>query len=189
MVSDEPGFGRAFFNRTIRRTQCSYFYPQILSKRLFNRYWIHTQSPSIPSPDPDQLQVKGPSLQIEISISAILATYFQSIGQPIPSPMSGLALIDTGATFTSIDEDILNALGIRPVGSTPVQTPSGVLQQRGIFTCQFSFPGTPIPVFPFANVVGSTLKPQGIVALIGRDLLRNFLLIYDGVHGSWTLSF
>jgi hypothetical protein len=37
--------------------------------------------------------------------------------------------------------------------------------------------------------VGSTLKPQGIVALIGRDLLRNFLLIYDGVHGSWTLSF
>ena len=98
--------------------------------------------------------------------------------------MSGLALIDTGATFSSIDEDILNALGIRPVGSTPVQTPSGVLQQREIFTCQFFFPGTPIPVFPFANVVGSTLKHQGIVALIGRDLLRNFLLIYDGVHGS-----
>jgi len=154
---------------------------------IFNRYWPHQQS-SIPDADAIQLQQKGPSLQIEISLTAILATHYQQSGQPIPSPITGYALIDTGASVTSVDSEILASLGIKAVGSMQISTPSGSFNQ-GIYSCQFSFPGTPIPVLPFVNVVGSILKTQGIIALIGRDLLRGFLLIYDGVHGSWTLSF
>lgn len=142
----------------------------------------------MPSPDAIQLQARGPSLQIEISLNAILAAQYQQSGHPLPSPVTGYALIDTGASVTSVDVSILDSLGIRAVGQLPISTPSGSSNQ-GIYSCQFSFPGTPIPVLPFVNVVGSLLKTQGILALIGRDLLRSFLLIYDGVHGSWTLSF
>lgn len=154
---------------------------------IFNRYWPHQQT-TIPNPDALQLQNRGPSLQVEISLNSILAAQYQQSGTSLPAPLTGYALIDTGASVTSVDAKILESLGIKAVGQIPISTPSGSSQQ-GLYSCQFSFPGTPIPVLPFVSVVGSILQPQGIVALIGRDLLRNFLLIYDGVHGSWTLSF
>jgi hypothetical protein len=38
-------------------------------------------------------------------------------------------------------------------------------------------------------VAESELMVQGIQALIGRDVLKNCLLVYDGALGVFTLSF
>jgi hypothetical protein len=38
-------------------------------------------------------------------------------------------------------------------------------------------------------VLGSDLKPHGFEVLIGRDLLRECLFIYDGTAGQFTLAF
>ena len=35
---------------------------------------------------------------------------------------------------------------------------------------------------------GANLETQGIVALIGRDVLKQLVLIYNGTDGSFTLS-
>jgi len=40
-----------------------------------------------------------------------------------------------------------------------------------------------------APVLESQLVVQGIQALIGRDLLRNCLFLYDGQSGLFTLAF
>jgi len=40
------------------------------------------------------------------------------------------------------------------------------------------------PVF----AVGCSLAGQGLVALIGQDLLRGFLLVYDGLSGTFVLA-
>ena len=38
------------------------------------------------------------------------------------------------------------------------------------------------------RAMGVTLKAHGIVALVGRDLLRNCLFAYNGANGSFSLS-
>ena len=130
----------------------------------------------------------GPVLQVEIGLPARLAAHFNQTGVPIPQPHTGFALLDTGASITGVDAGILTALGVNPVSTTTVLTPSGQ-QQQSLYPCQISFPGTPIPPLDFNAVTGSQLATQGLAALIGRDLLRHFLMIYNGVDGNWTLSF
>jgi len=42
---------------------------------------------------------------------------------------------------------------------------------------------------PFNVVIGSSLAPLGFSVLIGRDVLRFFQIVYNGVEGMWTLAF
>ena len=44
-------------------------------------------------------------------------------------------------------------------------------------------------MLPFAAVIGSQMGALGYSALIGRDVLRFFQLVYNGVEGIWTLAF
>lgn len=53
---------------------------------------------------------------------------------------------------------------------------------------RFSFPGTDLPPITFRRVAGSALQSQGIVALLGRDVLANFILVYNGPAGTFSLA-
>lgn len=54
-----------------------------------------------------------------------------------------------------------------------------------MYSCDISFPGTPIPTLPFNVVIGSSLAPLGFSVLVGRDVLRFFQIVYNGVEGMW----
>lgn len=97
-------------------------------------------------------------------------------------------MIDTGASTTAVDHQVLTGLGLTPTDVTQVATPSGVVQQP-VYACNITFPGTPIPTLPFNLVIGSSLAPLGFSVLIGRDVLRFFQIVYNGVEGMWTLAF
>jgi len=43
-------------------------------------------------------------------------------------------------------------------------------------------------VIDLSAVIGADLKPLQIIALIGRDILSGFLMIYHGPAGRVTLS-
>lgn len=58
-----------------------------------------------------------------------------------------------------------------------------------MYSCDISFPGTPIRTLPFNVVIGSSLAPLGFSVLVGRDVLGSFQIIYNGVEGMWTLAF
>ena len=152
---------------------------------IFSRFWVN---PTSKSTDPDRLQQAGPVLQVEVAIPGRLATHFSQTSTPIPPPQTGFALLDTGASITGVDVGILTALGVNPVSTVNVLTPSGQ-QQQSLYPCRISFPGTPIPALDLNAVTGSQLAAQGLAVLIGRDLLRHFLIVYNGVDGLWTLSF
>jgi hypothetical protein len=100
-----------------------------------------------------------------------------------------MGLIDTGASVSAVDAAVVRQLGIRPIGTISVGTAGGV-QQQAQYPASFSFPGTGLPTIAFTFVIGSNLAGQQppIIALIGRDVLRHFVMIYHGNFGQVLLT-
>ena len=123
----------------------------------------------------------------EIHVPPILTTYLAQKGQPIPAPIPGQALLDTGASISAIDSNAVVNLGINPIGVTSVYTSGGVVQQN-IYPIRFVFPAIGMLTIDFNAVIGSDLQPQGIIALVGRDVLSHCLLVYNGPAGMCSVS-
>ena len=98
-----------------------------------------------------------------------------------------LAMIDTGATCTVIRKDIAASLGLSPVGTTLINTPSSTNVTCYQFNISMVFPNN----LNLASIVvtEAPLQGQHIQCLIGRDVLKNTILIYTGYDNSFTLSF
>ncbi len=159
----------------------------------FNHIFFQ-QKPGQPlQPSPQLLSQNGPILQVVIEVPSALAQSMISKNQTVPPPVAGIAMIDTGASITSVDVSVLQRLGINPVGVAFVGTAGGP-QQQSTYPAKFSFPGSPLPGFEHSQLLGSNLTGQTVldqqplIALIGRDLLSQFIFIYNGTVGMFSLS-
>lgn len=134
----------------------------------------------------------GPVLDILIGVSVPRETALKTAGQQVPQHQVVRGLIDTGASITAVDPAILTALALAPTGQTTITTPSTGTQPH---TCnQYDVRIVlPHPALSFTiaalGVIQSTLLNQGIGALIGRDVLANCLLTYDGRASIFILAF
>jgi hypothetical protein len=132
------------------------------------------------------LQLKGPKVAIEISVPTVLAEFLARSGLPVPPARTGFALIDTGASITAVDEEVVATLGIQPIGQMKLSTPSQSMP-AWLYAVQLTCYGVEMPALELLDVVGCTLQPQGFIALLGRNFLRKAVLVYDGPRGSFTL--
>jgi hypothetical protein len=159
----------------------------------FNSFALQQVPGQRPQPSPQAVAITGPIIPVQIEIAKALAQSLQAANQPIPSPVVGIALIDTGASITSFDMSVAVQLGINPNGVAQVGTAGGP-QQLSTYQARFTFPGTPIPGFEHARVLGcnlagqTVLNQQPVLALIGRDVLRLFVFVYNGTVGMWSVS-
>lgn len=154
-----------------------------------HNFFAFEQNPSNPSqirPAPGGLAISGPIINVELSVPDDLAQYLTENNLPVPSPITGTGIIDTGASITAVDVSIIQQLNIQPVGVSNVFTPQGSTQQE-LFPVRLLFVGTPI-IFNFSSVLGSDLRKQGIFALIGRDVLSRCILVYNGPAGHFSFS-
>lgn len=135
----------------------------------------------------DFLQEQGLLLGIEISASETLAAALHTNGKSIPQPISGDALVDTGASCCCVEESHLISLGLQPIGQTEVRSPNGIRSQN-LYFVRLTFPGTPIPPLEL-RVVGVQMNQGTTISLIGRDVLRHYVLIYNGPMGCYTIAF
>ncbi len=141
--------------------------------------------------DPTLLRLAGPLLNVEISIPTALAQLYNQIKKPIPPPITGWALLDTGAYRTCVDNHTIQSLGVSAVGLEPTLTPAGKKDQN-TYPAHFKFPGTNIDL-DFGEVIGADLKGQTfnnqpIIALVGRDILSECVFIFNGKAGMYTLA-
>jgi hypothetical protein len=158
---------------------------------IFNRYFL-VPDPNTPKSGTfghNVLFNAGPRLPVEVKVPNALANYLTHKGQPVPSPVSGEALVDTGASVSCVDETVMEKFGVNPVGIAQVGTPSTARTPQFQYPVLFAFPGTTLPQIEIAHALGSVLEPQGLLVLIGRDILSNFVFIYNGVGGFVTLSY
>ncbi len=142
-------------------------------------------------PAPRVLQTQGPVIEVQVETPNLLAQYLKNKGKTVPGPTKGMALIDSGATISCVDSDVIRRLGVKPIGVTTVLTAGGPKRQN-CYPARFSFPQQKM-YFEFSRVMGADLKGQSImgkdlVALLGRDVLSRCLFIYNGPNATFTLA-
>jgi hypothetical protein len=117
----------------------------------------------------------------------------KTAGLTIPPPLLVKALVDTGASHTSFDVSIVSQLSLVPTGSVSVITPSTGSTPVEMLSYDI---GVHVPFAsgitwskPLWVATAAELNHQGFSVLFGRDLLSESILIYDGQHNIFTLSF
>jgi predicted aspartyl protease len=101
--------------------------------------------------------------------------------------MAGLGLIDTGATTTCIDEKAAEGLGLPVTNVVRVASASHSSTEQNVYPAQISIVGLPISINA-PNAIGAPLGAQGLIALLGRDVLQHCTPFYNGPGGSISLS-
>jgi predicted aspartyl protease len=121
------------------------------------------------------LQAEGPRLDVKLTDTT-------GACQPIAVD----ALIDTGATVTVVANQVLKKLGLSPVGTALVHTPSSTNVRCFKYLVRLVLPNG---VSLETVAIGTPLRGQHIQCLIGRDVLRNAVFVYTGNTNTFTLSF
>ena len=148
------------------------------------------ESAGLDLPAHQVLQLLGPVLQVVISPTPqYLNAREQRGGEPI-QPKAGLALIDTGASVTAVDEGVCRDLGLQPTDRIGISHAGGVSEHL-CYPVQILFPGTPLPPIIDARVVSVRLHEgkQPILLLLGRDVLSTLRLVYNGLEGRIEVAF
>ena len=128
----------------------------------------------------------GPVVEITLTPSI---NFLQQMGinLSIAKTVKLLAMIDTGASGTVISQGMANKLGINPIGTVFINTPSSTNVSCNQFDVQILFPKN--VRFQSVVVIEAPLEGQHIQCLIGRDILQHGVFIYSGYENSFTLSF
>ncbi|ADN50058.1 retroviral-like aspartic protease family protein [Vulcanisaeta distributa] len=141
----------------------------------------------------DVLRINGPVIMIDVKPAGVVQSFAQSRGITLNNVRNVIALIDTGASITSIDKNVLNQLGYPPYGTVNSATASGQVTVPLYLVRLILFSNVPDVrariVLDNVTVAAVDLSAQQYRALIGHDILRNILLIYDGVAGQITITY
>ena len=110
------------------------------------------------------------------------------------APVSLLALVDTGASRTLVEQKYLEGLGLSPIGEIDVYTlsngptPTKCLTDFVELSLNEEVPGTlkdNLLVVAVADLMGAF----GVQILLGRDVIGGLLLTYDGPKRELRLEF
>ncbi len=142
---------------------------------------------SISLPPSVVLQTRGPVVQVTVGVADVVAHQLAAAGQNVPQPIAGQALIDTGASVTCIDDQIAQQLQLPVIDVAQMTSASHAAIPVNIYPAVIEFVGFGMRL-NIGRAMGANLAPQGIVALLGRDLLQVCTLHYNGPTGQITLA-
>lgn len=161
---------------------------------IYNNFF-YKGKPGSAENDPAAFERVGAFLPVEVRVPPKIAAILTKEGKPVPGPVAGAALIDTGATVTCVHEPVLKTLGLNPVGVAMSGTAGGAKQQY-LYPAMIGCPSQKWEISA-DRVVGVDLTgqnipidpPQELLVLIGRNVLRHWVLIWNGPGGFWTVGF
>ena len=140
------------------------------------------------------IQPGGPLLTVFVGVSGPRAQALTAASQPVPPPSLGTFLVDTGASATCVDPELIRNLGLQPTGRAAISTPStaGSPHYCDQYDVSLFIPRGNVPGGHFVGalpVITTHLRPQGLDGLLGRDVLNNCVLIYNGSASILTLAY
>jgi hypothetical protein len=140
------------------------------------------------------------------SVPPVLAKRLIRADRPVPASILGELLLDMGASSTCISRTAADELGLTPIrfGRT---YGAGGLHELPIYRAQLSISITDpagTSTFNFdveANAIErleesiaslrlqNAGRPVRLIGLLGRDVFRNTVIIYDGIRGRFEVDF
>jgi len=148
----------------------------------------------------------GPLVSAQWSVPPQLIAAYEALGMPVPVPIAGYMLIDTGADVACIDAEVAEELRLVPVGrgiTFGAHGPGEVLKYiarlemkiadpvRGqiVVASQMVVAGIPNldRVFQQRHPVTADGHPVRMIGLLGRDFLRHGTFTYRGAEGRMDL--
>jgi hypothetical protein len=133
----------------------------------------------------EELRKRGPILPVQIGIPAVLAAQMQAQGQTPPPPEEIQALVDTGASITAINVATAQRLGLQATGSIQIGGATGV-SDMPLYAAMFRIPDPFIEWDPM-TLAGAQLSGTPFEILVGRNVLCNMTMAYDGKQGRFSL--
>ena len=134
-------------------------------------------------PNASKLLIEGPHIEILISTTRPELQEGQALGLEFRE-LSVHALIDTGASLTVINPQIATTCKLLQTDWNRITTVGGMAGRYPAYAAAISFPGTDLPGFDVIRVVSCPIIEQRFFScLIGRDILRKWLMTYDGPNG------
>jgi len=109
-------------------------------------------------------------------------------GLECPPPIKIRALLDTGAAFTIISKTFARHCKLRQTGATEVRA-LGAVHVCGDHAGSIDFPGTSLGSFDSIRIrSGDFIREPNFACLIGRDILRNWTITFDGQRKLVTIT-
>jgi hypothetical protein len=118
--------------------------------------------------------------------------YTPRVMQPYAEPITALAEINTAYTQTFIQEGIATSLGLEPVGKIRIATATRPPCEVHEYLLRIIFPADNQAFEVVAAEVPFMVRPKAngrIKCLIGRDILRHVILMYNGPANTFSLKF
>ncbi len=140
-----------------------------------------------------EIHADGPLVRIGVLVSRPRSDALAAAGRPIPSPVVVAALVETGASGTCIDPQVIQQLGLVPTGATAIGTPSSgstghICNQYDVSIAVVLDDGQ-YHVVDNVPVIESDLAHFGFHALLGRDILSLGHLFLNGPKRTISLAF
>jgi|SRR6516165_8121041 hypothetical protein len=134
----------------------------------------------------------GPVIDLGVWIDRPGAHAMIAQGAAVPAAQTVRALIDTGADISAVHPLILTQLGVPSTGTARIRRPSTGrnFKNAPLFDTRLGFgcAGADV-VWVSLSVVGVVPSTPGVLAIVGRDMLRNSLFLYDGFRAELLLTY
>jgi len=131
------------------------------------------------------LRREGAIVDVQISIASAAAQAASQQGQALPQAQTVKGLIDTGASISTVSEDVAASAGLAQVGSVEVGGVGGS-GMKPIYAARLSLPQYGVALDPI-EMAGVTIPFADVKVLIGRDVLKRLSLDYVGPAGTFDL--
>jgi hypothetical protein len=131
----------------------------------------------------------GPCINVTLMNSRDVIEAGRAIGFEYPEPRTMRALLDTGASVTVISKVFANSCKLFQTNEGSEITSLGAIQRCGEHAGAISFPDTDLrPLDPTRIVSAVFAKERSYAIVIGRDILRNWVITFDGRSKRVTIT-
>lgn len=144
---------------------------------------------------PNVLQAQGPIVLTNLTVTPAHREALEQAGQPVPPPVRCRFLIDTGSDGTVVKHEFAEQAGLKlinasaPLHGVGVDTTGKAYMGRIDFGLKSKFSDATHHIHVDTQIRSAKLEVDRIDGLIGRDVLRHFVLSCDGKTGQVRMRY